>query len=575
MKVLGIAHSQIDPSATLYIDGNVVAFVDEERLTRVKHAEGDFPVHSIDYVLEAGGITIDQIDYIAQAWDCKKYDDGIIAKHYDSLNTRYPTEEVDMEYQKKHLQYFRSERQKEIILRNLRRKYGDVKFPEIKFMHHHFSHACTAYFYSGMQEALVLTIDGSGEEITASWWLGKKSNLTLLHEIKVPHSLGWFYSAFTEYLGFQAYDGEYKVMGLAAYGKPNKNLDNKMSRIVRYDGKGGFEVDPMILARGKRRYSYFYPDALIEFMGKQPRAQSSPIEQWHKDCAYAVQRKLEGIISQSVEYWVKKTGIRNLCISGGVGLNVKMNGRILAHDLVDNLFVFPICSDAGQSIGAAMALYDQLARSDVKQLNDLYWGPKFSNEEIREILTDCKLRFSLEESIEKKVAALISQGGIVGWFQGRMEGGPRALGARSILADPRDIRSRDKVNGVIKYRESWRPFCPSMTEEAAKKYFKKYTRSPFMVMTFQANEQAAREIPAVVHVDGTVRPQIVDPVCNLRYYNLLKEFEKRTGVSVILNTSFNVKGEPIVCTPQDAIRTFYATGLDSLAIGDFLVTKVP
>lgn len=575
MKILGIAHSHPDPSAALCIDGNVVSFVDEERLTRVKHAAGEFPIHSIDYVLEEGGITIDQVDYIAQAWDCKKYDNGIISEHYDRLNEVYPTEEIDIAYQKKHLQNFRSARQTEIILTNLRRRYGDMEFPKVHFMNHHFSHACTAYFYSGMQEALTLVVDGSGEEITTSWWLGKNSELTLLYEIKVPHSLGWIYSAFTEYLGFQAYDGEYKVMGLAAYGESNKDLDSKMSRLVRYDDKGGFEVDPMILVRGKRRHSYFYPDVLAEFMGRQPRTKDSPIEQWHKDCAYSLQRTLERIIANSVAHWVEQIGIRNLCISGGVGLNVKMNGRIFSDKLVDDLFVFPICSDAGQSIGAAMALHDQSSKSDVKQLNHLYWGPEFSNKEIEDVLIDCKLSFSQEKSIESKVATLISQGKIVGWFQGRMEGGPRALGSRSILADPRDVQSRDKVNGVIKYRELWRPFCPSMTEEAARKYFKRYTRSPFMIITFEANEQMAREVPAVVHVDGTARPQIVDSECNPRYYNLLKEFEKLTGIAVVLNTSFNVKGEPIVCTPQDAIRTFYATGLDALAIGDFLVTKVP
>ena len=573
MKILGIFHSGFDPSAALLIDDRVVAYVEEERLIRDKHAKGRFPTRSIDYVLEAGGVEIADIDYLAQAWDCQKYDNGVVAKHYEEINKRYPTNSEDIAYQNSHLNTFRSERQKGIILQNLRRQYGEIAFPDLKFVHHHFAHACTAYFCSGMEESLVLTIDGSGEEITTAWWIGKDEKLTLLKEIKVPHSLGWLYSAFTEYLGFQAYDGEYKVMGLAAFGEHDKEIKSKIDKLIRYDGEGGFESDPLILARGPRKFSSYYPDALPKHLGRPPRAEKQVIDKWHKDCAFVVQQTLEEIVQEMARYWIEKTGVRNLCISGGVGLNVKMNGNIYASGLVDDLFVYPLCSDAGQSIGAAMALRYELRGLKNVKISHLLLGPEYTDEEIKRILSNCKIEFSEEESIEKKVAELISEGAIVGWFQGRMEGGPRALGARSILADPRNVKSRDKVNEVIKYRELWRPFCPSMTAEGAEMYFDKYTDAPFMIMTFGANEKAEKEVPAIVHVDKTSRPHIVERNGNERYYDLIQEFKNLTGIPVLLNTSFNVKGEPIVCTPQDALRTFSATGLDVLAIGNCLVTK--
>jgi len=573
LKILGIFHSHFDPSAALVVDNQIIAHVEEERLIRNKHAKGKFPIRSIDYVLREGNIKITDIDYITQAWDTQKYDNGIIANHYKKINTMYPTSREDLAYQNKHLNFFSTEKQKGIILDNLIKQYGDIKFPEIKFVHHHFAHACTAYFNSGINESLVLTIDGSGEEITTAWWTGKNNRLTLLREIKVPHSLGWFYSAFTEYLGFHAYDGEYKVMGLAAFGEHRQEIKEKIDKIVWYDNAGGFETNPILLSRGHRTFSYYYPDKLQKFMGESPRATTHSIRQWHKDCAYTVQQRLEEIVCEMTQYWVEKTGIRSLCISGGVGLNVKMNGCLFNLGLVQDLFIYPICSDAGCSIGSAMALNYNLQGLENSKLNSLYLGPQFSDNEIIKILTNCKIQFSEEKTIEKSVAKLISTGKVVGWFQGRMEGGPRALGARSILADPRYIESRDKVNKIIKYREQWRPFTPSMTEEGAKMYFDNYTYAPFMILTFKANKKAEKEIPAVVHIDKTSRPQIVDESCNKRYYNVIQEFKNLTGVPVLLNTSFNIKGEPIVCTPQDAIRTFYGTGMDALAIGNCLIIK--
>ena len=295
--------------------------------------------------------------------------------------------------------------------------------------------------------------------------------------------------------------------------------------------------------------------------------------QWHKDLALAVQTRLEEIVQDMMRYWSEQTGIRNLCISGGVGLNVKMNGNLFYSGLVDELFIDPVCSDAGASIAGALTLYHELEGLEVGELENLYHGPGYTNEEIYDILTTCKIKFTKEESIEKATAKLLAEGKIIGWYQGRSEAGPRALGARSILADPRTVDSRDKVNGVIKYREMWRPFCPSMLEEGAERYFDEYAFAPFMITTYRANDRAREEVPAIVHVDGTSRPQMVREAASPRYYKLLKEFEALTGVPVLLNTSFNVKGEPMIESPHDAIRTFYATGMDALAIGNALVIK--
>ena len=573
MKILGIFHSYSDPSAALVVDGRVVGFVEEERLTRVKHARGYFPSRSVDWVLKAGGLSITDVDRIAQAWDCRAYDSGQMAAHYARINADYPSTDEDIAYQRQHLRDLSSKSQKGLVYQNLKSQYGDLDFPELVFVKHHFAHACMAYFDSGMPETLVLTIDGSGEWVTTALWLGKAGKLELLHEVHIPHSLGWFYAAFTEYLGFQAYDGEYKVMGLAAYGDGDPDLRRRLSELVWYDGQGGFESNPMLLSRGSRTRSYYYPDALVQHMGRTPRAENEEIGQWHMDLAYEVQDKLETVVEEIVRYWVAKSGVRNLAIAGGVGLNVKMNGRLLDSGILSDIFVHPLCADTGVPIGAALALEYPNGRLVPTRLQDVYLGQSFDDDEIAGVLDACKLSYTREEAIEKAVAGLLAQGAIVGWFQGRMEGGPRALGSRSILADPRYVESRDRVNAAIKYREPWRPFCPSMTPKGAERYLDGYADAPFMVVAFQATEEAAREVSAVVHVDGSSRPQIVDKHQNPRYYRLIEEFERLTGAPCVLNTSFNIKGEPIVCTPHDAIRTFAATGLDALAIGSFLLTK--
>jgi len=530
-------------------------------------------MRAIDAVLKEGGASIDQVDAITFGWDGGIHDSGELDAHFEGINKEFPPSEHDAAYQRSRVKSYGKAPMADRIRRELRKRYGDVRLPPVEFVNHHYAHAVSAFFHSGMEEALVLAVDGSGEMTTTSWWKGSGKNLELISDVRTPHSLGWLYSAFTEFLGFDAYDGEYKVMGLAAYGKNDPDIAAQLEKIIWYDGEGGFVSDPYLISMGDRSYSSYFPDKLVEHMGRKPRPESDEITQWHINCAYEVQQRLESIVQDMTRYHVEQTGIRNLVVTGGVGLNVKMNGNLFKSGIVDDLSAHPLCSDTGICIGAAMAL--ELAAGNLEHiaLDHVSYGPEWSDEDIEKILIACKVNYTKPENFQTEVASHLANGKIVGWFQGRMEAGPRALGCRSILADPRTVESRDRVNSVIKFREFWRPFCPSMTEATAERFLKKHTRAPFMIVTFDATEEAKEKAPAIVHVDDTCRVQIVSEAMNATYFKLLEEFEAVTGIGCLLNTSFNIKGEPIVCTPHDAIRTFSATGLDALAIGRFLIVK--
>jgi carbamoyltransferase len=446
--------------------------------------------------------------------------------------------------------------------------------PALVFYPHHRTHAAAAFYLSPFEEALVLTLDGSGDGECTALWRGLRASLDPIHEIDIPNSLGWFYAAVTEYLGFEAYDGEYKVMGLAAYGRENPEVRRRLAEVVR-EGPSGFdyEVDPHFIHHGPHTFSERFTDSLVDLLGLPPRQGPRPIEPIHEDIAFEAQRLLEETVLRLLAHFRRETGLGRLCIGGGVGLNVKMNSRIQRSGLFDEVFAFPIPNDSGLAIGAAVGLWVDRCRRRPSPLKHLYLGPSWSDDDIEQQVKSCGLTYRKCEDISFETARILADGKVVGWFQGRLEGGPRALGGRSILADPRRIEARDRVNTAVKFREYWRPFCPSLTEEAAARYLVEPSAAPFMIQAFEATEEARRRTPAVVHVDGTMRPQTVDPESNPRYYRLLKAFEARTGVPVLLNTSFNVKGEAIVCSPRDALRTFWSTGLDALAIGSFLIEK--
>ncbi len=566
----------IDPAAALIEDGRVLAYVEEERLLRNKHAPNIFPLRSIESCLQQGRVGLTEIDAIVFGWDAPRYASGDMARFYEQANTRFPPDANTRRWQQRNVGLFAPASLRRTLETQLVRYFGvrPEQVPPLYFYPHHRTHAAAAFWLSPFDEALVLTVDGSGDSDCSTIWHGKGATLEALHRIEIPHSLGWFYAAITELLGFEAYDGEYKVMGLAAYGRENLDLRARLAQVVRPGLRGfDYEVDPEYIHHGAHTYSDRFTDKLPELLGLPPRLGPRKLEPIHEDLAFEAQRLLEETVIRLVSHFQRETGLRNLCVGGGVALNVKMNSRLHRMDLFDHVWAFPIPSDSGLAIGAAIGHWVDATGQRPPPLEHVYLGPSFADDDIENQLQQCGLDYRKPDDLAEATADLLAAGKVIGWFQGRMEGGPRALGGRSILADPRTITARDRVNAAIKFREYWRPFCPSVTIEAAARYLKKPDAAPFMILAFEATDLAREAVPAVVHVDGTVRVQTVDAATSPRYHALLEAFERKTGQPVVLNTSFNVKGEAIVCTPRDAIRCFSATGLDALAIGAFIVEK--
>jgi carbamoyltransferase len=566
----------IDPAAALIRNGRVVAYIEEERLIRFKHAPNMFPARSVQSCLQLSGLTLADIDLVVYGWDAPRYGRGDMAEFYDKVNRCYPPDEGTRHWQRRCIDLLSPVSLRRSLELNLGSSLGirSEEIPSLQFYPHHRTHAAAAFYLSPYAEALVLTIDGSGDSDCTTVWHGKGVHLEPLCRIEIPHSLGWFYAAMTEYLGFRAYDGEYKVMGLAAYGRENPHYRAKLRQVVRTGPKGwDYEVDPRYIHHGAHSFSERFTDDFVELLGVRPRQGRQPLEPFHEDLAYEAQNLLEETVLRMVTHWAAVTGLRSLCIGGGVGLNVKMNSRIYREGLFDRIFPFPIPNDSGLAIGAAIAVWTDRFGRRPEPIDHVYWGPWYTDEAIELQLQACGVRYTKCDDIAETAADLLADGKVIGWYQGRLEGGPRALGGRSILADPRTVKMRDRVNAAIKFREYWRPFCPSITEESASRYLKKPCQAPFMILAFEATDEARHTVPAVVHVDGSMRAQTVTAAANPRYYRLLHAFEARTGVPCLLNTSFNVKGEAIVCTPRDALRTFWSTGLDALAIGACLVEK--
>jgi carbamoyltransferase len=566
--------SGIDPAACLLRDGVVESYVEEERLLRYKHAPNVFPIRSIDYCLRQAGLQLQDVDCFAYGWDVRRYTNGDMSAFYQRVNAEHPPDPTTLSWQNRLLAWFNQDSFRERLRMELVPFFGTNEVPPLRFFPHHASHAATAFYMSPYRDALIVTIDGSGDSQCATVWLGSGGRMELIHELEIPHSLGWFYAAITEFLGFAAYDGEYKVMGLAAYGRPNRQFRDALERVVPVAADGWtYNVRPEFIHHGPHTWSDRFTDHLVTLLGLPPRQGPARLEPIHEELAFEAQRLLEDRVLRLVRHFREATGRKHLCLAGGVALNVKMNSRIQQSGLFDDVFVFPIPSDSGTAIGAALGVYHELTGRRPQPLEHVYLGPEFTDDEIELELESCGLEYRTCDDIAEATADLLALGKVVGWFQGRMEAGPRALGARSILADPRSVDSRDRVNAAIKFREYWRPFCPSLLEQAAPRFMRDAVAAPFMITAFEATEHAADLCPAVVHVDGTMRAQTVNGRAHPRFYALLKAFERRTGVPVLLNTSFNVKGEAIACSPRDALRTFWSTGLDALAIGRCLIEK--
>ncbi len=557
MLTLGISYYMHDSAACIVRDGELLFAVAEERLSRAKH-DSRFPRLSIEACLRFAGVKPEQVDEVCFGWSAPGATMAHDAKCF--LTGRHPASyHYVVSAATGNLSMWRGRGG----MREYERNFGATR-ARTRFVDHHLAHALSAYAYSGMQEATVVVTDGRGAWEATSIWHGRGGRLEHVETIPWPNSLGLFYAEFTDYLGFQRYSDEWKVMGLAPYGQPGVNL-----RTLIVPDDAPYWVDA-------RRLLGRSPDDLsaIESLLGPRRAPESEIGDRHKNTAYAVQDACEQAMLTVVRMAVEKTRCRNVCLAGGVALNSKANGKILASGFVDRIFVQPAAADDGVALGAALAPYlEHGGRVPQIPMRHAYLGPAYTNEEIESALGTYKLRYTKLEDSAKTGAELLAAGRIFGWFQGRMEFGPRALGSRSILADPRDPEMNAKVNNAVKFREWWRPFAPSMLAEAAGDYLESATDSPFMILTAPVKPEKRSVIPAVTHVDGSARPQTVERDINPLYWRLIDEFGKRTGVPVVMNTSFNLRGEAIVNTPTDAIRTFFSSGMDALVIGSFLVEK--
>jgi carbamoyltransferase len=546
-----------DSSACILRDGELLFAVAEERLSRVKH-DARFPALAIQACLDFAHVRPEQIDEVCLGWQSI----GQLYRHDLSLYAtgRWPLTYLNFLNSSR---YFLSMRHQRSGANRLAKMLGAFK-GRYRFVDHHLAHAISAYSYSGFDDAAIVVMDGRGAWEATSIWHGSKGRIEPILTINWPDSLGLFYATFTEFLGFVPNADEWKVMGLAPYGKPGVDLSMFIDPHA-----GPYKVHTHRLVGNGGGPFAGWPAAL-----GSPREPESDICDLHKDIAFAVQDACEAAMMSVVRLALEKTRSRNLCLAGGVALNSKANGKIAASGIVGNIFVQPAAADDGVALGAALAPFlGGGQRLPSKPMRHAYLGPSFEDASIEAALKTYKIRYSSLSDPAATAAEMISQGKILGWFQGRMEFGPRALGSRSIIADPRDPEMNTKVNNAVKFREWWRPFAPSFKKEAAPEYLESAFDSPFMILTAQVRPEKRCVIPSVTHVDGSARPQTVEKEINPLYYRLIDEFGKRTGVPVIMNTSFNLRGEAIVHTPTDALRTFFSSGMDALVLGSFLVEK--
>ena len=591
-SILGISAFYHDSAAALIVDGEIIAAAQEERFSRKKHDPG-YPFNAVNYVLSAGKLQLSEVDYIVffekPFLKFERLLETYMAfapKGFKSFSLSMPLWLREKLFQKRYL--FEKLQQHD-------EDFKDIK--KIKFSEHHYSHAASAFYPSPFKEAVVLTLDGVGEWATTTVALGQDNKLEMIKEIHFPHSLGLLYSAFTYYTGFKVNSGEYKVMGLAPYGKPKyKDLIIKELMDLKADGSFKLNMKYFNYATGltmtNNRFSKLFGHPV-----RDPK--KNQLTDFHMDIAASIQAVTEEIVLRLTKNIAKEYNIKNLCLAGGVALNCVANGKIVEEKIFDDIWIQPAAGDAGGSLGAALAYwYRELKKPRKKfvdQMKGSYLGPKFDNNFIEQKLKKLKANFikKTPEEISSNVAKELSNSKTVGWFQGKMEFGPRALGGRSILADPRSSKMQKELNLKIKFRESFRPFAPSVLREDLKNWFELDNDSPYMLLVSQIKKDKQismsekdeklfgidklnvkrSQIPAITHVDYSARIQTVHKETNPKYYNLINEFKKITDCPVLVNTSFNVRGEPIVCSVEDAFNCFMGTNLDILVLEDFLLFK--
>ena len=591
-SVLGISAFYHDSAACIIKNGEIIAAAQEERFTRKKH-DSSYPYNSIQFVLDYSRLKLSEIDYIV-------FFEKPFLKFERLLETYVAFAPKGFLSFSKAMPIWIKEKlfQKNYLFEKLKSHDENFKSDKNIFSEHHLSHAASAFFPSPFEEAVVLTADGVGEWATTTVAIGKKNKLEIKKEIHFPHSLGLLYSAFTYYTGFKVNSGEYKLMGLAPYGKPI--YQDKIKKLLDIKNDGSFRLDQSYF-----NYSIgltMTNDKFHKLFGEKPRnPEKDQITQFHMDIAASIQKVTEEIMIKLVTSIRNEYKIKNLCLAGGVALNCVANGKILNKKIFDNIWIQPAAGDAGGSLGAALAMwYDELGNERYINKKDSmkgsYLGPEFNQKEIEDELSKLKAKYSI---LNEKISLIdqttndLIDGLAIGWFQGRMEFGPRALGARSILADPRSGNMQKKLNLKVKFRESFRPFAPSILESELTNWFEIKKKSPYMLLVAEIKKEKITpmsdkesrlfgidklnikrsEIPAVTHVDYTARIQTVSRETNERYFKLLENFNNKTDCPILVNTSFNVRGEPIVSTPEDAFNCFMGTNLDSLVIGNCYLKK--
>ena len=597
MYILGISCFFHDSSAALIKDGEIIVAVQEERFTRKKH-DNSFPLYSIYYCLNSQKIDLNDITNIIYYEKPLLTFERLLETYLETSPRGLRSFIASMQVWLKEKIFLKSRIKEELIkIQKKLKPSEEAVVPKLLFSEHHLSHAASAFYPSPFKNSAILCMDAVGEWATTSAWLGKDKKIKLLWEINFPHSLGLLYSAFTFYCGFKVNSGEYKLMGLAPYGSPrfsNKIKNNLID--IKEDGTFRLDMSYFKYHRGFRMTS----NKFHKLFGSEPRSIKEPIEQFHMDLAASIQEVTEEIVIALAKTIKNETGASNLCLAGGVALNCVANGKLIREKLFDNVWIQPASGDAGSSVGGALLTYYEYHNRPRKidkndSMKGSYLGPKYSNQEIKNYLKSINASFKTieEETIFDEIARLIKEGNVIGWFSGPMEFGPRALGARSIIGDPRNPKMQSIMNLKIKYRESFRPFAPSVLEEEVSNQFEIDTKSPYMLLVAQIKKENRKKltkedselkgfkklntirsnVPSITHVDFSSRIQTVSSKTNPRYYNLIKAFKDLTNCSTIINTSFNVRGEPIVCSPKDAFRCFMRTEMDVLVLENQVLYK--
>tara|TARA_B100000212_G_scaffold187580_1_gene141539 strand:- start:1737 stop:3593 length:1857 start_codon:yes stop_codon:yes gene_type:complete len=595
--ILGISCFYHDSAACLLCDGEIIVAVQEERFSRKKH-DSRFPINAIRYCFQSQDINLKDIETIVY------YEKPLLT--FERLLETYLA--VAPRGGRSFIAAMQVWLKQKLFLKyELKKKFKSLQkelfpkeepiVPRLLFSEHHLSHASAAFYPSPFEEAAILCMDGVGEWATTSTWIGRNNSIRPIWEISFPHSLGLLYSSFTYYCGFKVNSGEYKLMGLAPYGKAKYSQIIKEHLIdIKEDGTFRLDMNYFKFHRGFRMTSRKFH----KLFGKPPRDPKKELLQFHMDIAASIQVVTEEIVIKLAKSLKRETGLKKLCLSGGVALNCVANGKLLSEKIFDDIWIQPASGDAGSALGAALIGWYYLSMKPRKinqndSMKGTYLGCKFTNEEIIKYLNDINASFESLDDVKlfEKLSDILNEGKVVGWFNGAMEFGPRALGSRSIIGDPRNNEMQSRMNLKIKYRESFRPFAPSVLEEDVSTQFELNSKSPYMLIVAPVKKELCKKmtkeqeelfgidklniprssLPAITHVDYSARVQTVNKEINPRYYNLIKSFKKKTGCSAIVNTSFNVRGEPIVCNPQDAYRCFMRTEMDVLVLENQILFK--